>query len=100
MGEPYQFSTVYQKKFLDICFYSNPKTGLYEQFIEILGKEAGKTLYKEFELYMREQELEKYKEFCQRSHPDEHIEANPIIAAAQELIEKRHASLDTVPKLI
>lgn len=100
VGEPYQFSTVYQKKFLDICFYSNPKTGLYEQFIEILGKEAGRTLYKEFELYMREQELEKYKEFCQRSHPDEHIEANPIIAAAQELIEKRHASLDTVPKLI
>ncbi|CAM2787463.1 Ankyrin repeat protein [Legionella steigerwaltii] len=99
VGEPYQFSNIYQKKFLDICFYSNPKTGLYEQFIEILGEEGGKTFYKEFELYMREQELKKYKEFRQHNHPDENLQENPIIVKAQELIEKRQEALQVSPKL-
>ncbi|MCW8410067.1 ankyrin repeat domain-containing protein [Legionella sp. PATHC035] len=98
VGEPYQFSNIYQKKFLDICFYSNPKTGLYEQFIEILGEEGGKAFYKEFELYMREQELKKYTEFRQLNHPDENIQENPIIVAAQELIDKRQAALAASPK--
>ncbi|KTD74041.1 ankyrin repeat domain-containing protein [Legionella tucsonensis] len=93
VGEPYQFSSIYQKKFMDICFYSNPKTGLYEQFIEILGPENGKNFYKEFELYMREQELDRYKEFCKLAHPDENLQENPIIAKAQELIDKRHETL-------
>ncbi|WP_241972140.1 ankyrin repeat domain-containing protein [Legionella cherrii] len=98
VGEPYQFSNIYQKKFLDICFYSNPKTGLYEQFIEILGEEGGKAFYKEFELYMREQELKKYTEFRQRNHPDESVQENPIIVTAQELIDKRQAALPASPR--
>lgn len=95
VGQPYQFSTIYQKKFMDICFYSNPKTGLYEQFIEILGAEEGKVFYKEFELYMREQELNHYKEFRELNFPGENLQENPIILAAQELIEKRHAAIHT-----
>ncbi len=91
VGESYQFSTIYQKKFMDICFYSNPKTGLYEQFIDILGQENGKAFYKEFELYMREQELDRYKEFCTLAHPGERVQENPIIVKAEELIEKRQA---------
>ncbi|MCE0723129.1 ankyrin repeat domain-containing protein [Legionella resiliens] len=93
VGEPYQFSSIYQKKFMDICFYSNPKTGLYEQFIEILGPENGKSFYKEFELYMREQELDRYKELRRLAHPDENLQENPIIVKAQELIDKRHETL-------
>lgn len=93
VGEPYQFSSIYQKKFMDICFYSNPKTGLYEQFIEILGPENGKAFYKEFELYMREQELDRYKEFCRLAHPDENLQENPIVVKAQELVDKRHEAL-------
>ncbi|KTD42011.1 ankyrin repeat domain-containing protein [Legionella parisiensis] len=93
VGEPYQFSSIYQKKFMDICFYSNPKTGLYEQFIEILGPENGKAFYKEFELYMREQELDRYKEFCRIAHPDESLQENPIIIKAQELVDKRYEVL-------
>ncbi|WP_010653148.1 ankyrin repeat domain-containing protein [Fluoribacter dumoffii] len=93
VGKPYQFSTVYQKKFFDICFYSNPKTGLYEEIRQILGEEKGKTFYKEFELYMREQELKQYKEFCELNHPGENVQENPIIVAAQELIEKRQEAL-------
>ncbi|HHT0592647.1 TPA: ankyrin repeat domain-containing protein [Legionella anisa] len=96
VGEPYQFSTIYQKKFMDICFYSNPKTGLYEQFIEILGAENGKSFYKEFELYMREQELERYKKFCRLAHPDKDVHENPIIVKAQELVDKRHEALTSV----
>lgn len=96
VGEPYQFSSIYQKKFMDICFYSNPKTGLYEQFIEILGPENGKSFYKEFELYMREQELVRYKEFCRLAHPDKDLQENPIIVKAQELVDKRHEALTSV----
>ncbi|WP_454780645.1 ankyrin repeat domain-containing protein [Legionella sp. WA2022007384] len=92
VGEPYQFSSIYQKKFMDICFYSNPKTGLYEQFVEILGDEKGKAFYKEFELYMREQELEQYKELRKLTHPGEPLQENPIVVKAEELIEKRQAS--------
>ncbi|MCW8398247.1 ankyrin repeat domain-containing protein [Legionella sp. PATHC038] len=98
VGEPYQFSNIYQKKFLDICFYSNPKTGLYEQFIEILGEEGGKAFYKEFEIFMREQELKKYIEYRQQNHPDENVQENPIIVTAQELIDKRQAALPASPK--
>ncbi|PWY57469.1 hypothetical protein DGG96_01775 [Legionella qingyii] len=93
VGEPYQFSSIYQKKFMDICFYSNPKTGLYEQFIDILGDEKGKAFYKEFELYMREQELEQYKKLHKQTHPGESVQENLIIVKAEELIEKRRESI-------
>ncbi|KTD03251.1 ankyrin repeat domain-containing protein [Fluoribacter gormanii] len=95
VGEPYQFSSIYQKKFMDICFYSNPKTGLYEQFIEILGDEKGRAFYKEFELYMREQELEHYKELHKLTHPGESLQENPIIVEAEELIENRQEAIHT-----
>ncbi|QMT59656.1 ankyrin repeat domain-containing protein [Legionella sp. PC997] len=98
VGEDYKFSSIYQKKFTDICFYSNPKTGLFDQFIEILGDEKGRGFYKEFELYMREQELEHYKELCKRIHPGELLHDNPIVVKAEDLIEKRHEVLSSSPK--
>ena len=93
VGNPYQFSSIYQKKFMDICFYSNPKTGFYEQFIDILGADQGKIFYKEFELFIREKELIKYEEFWQKGHPQNSLLDNPIIRAARDLIEKRQAGL-------
>ncbi len=89
VDDTFQFSSIYQKKFMDICFYSNPKTGLYEQFIEILGEVAGRAFYKEFELYMREKELDKYKAFCESNYPGSDSRHNPIILKAEELIDRR-----------
>lgn len=98
VSEPYQFFTIYQKKFTDICFYSNPKTGFYEQFIDILGEENGKIFYKEFELYIREKELNQYEEFWQRRHPTDNLLDNPIIVDARHIIEERQAVLGERPK--
>lgn len=89
IGEPYQFLNIYQKKFMDICFYSNPKTGLYEQFIDVLGSAEGRLFYKEFELYTREKELRNYEVFWQENHKEEKLELNPIIVKARDLIGKR-----------
>ncbi|WED42166.1 ankyrin repeat domain-containing protein [Legionella cardiaca] len=92
LEQPYKFLNIYQKKFVDICFYSNPKTGLYEQFIDILGTES-KLFYKQFERYVREKELQKYEIFWQKNLKDGDVVSNPIIVEARHLIAKREEEI-------
>ncbi|MDI9819426.1 MULTISPECIES: ankyrin repeat domain-containing protein [unclassified Legionella] len=93
LGKPYRFFNIYQKPFVNICFYSNPKTGLFEQFMDILGEKKGRAFYKEFEIHMREKELAAYEEYRKITYLEEDLSDNPIIVAAHNLIEERREAL-------
>lgn len=66
-----------------ICYYANAKTLLYGEFIDHFGLDQGKSLYKSFSLFSRNQVVKE----CEAHFGSD----NPFVQAGKKIVEDKNA---------
>ncbi|MHB1948042.1 MAG: ankyrin repeat domain-containing protein [Gammaproteobacteria bacterium] len=68
-----------------ICYFANPKTILYQEFVSEFGEKAGKNLYKQFTTFMREKVVEDYEKIVGSK--------DPFVIAGKEVVAHKKNKL-------
>ncbi|MHB1948532.1 MAG: ankyrin repeat domain-containing protein [Gammaproteobacteria bacterium] len=92
----YQKNTqILQSKFKEaLCYFGNPKTLLYEEFVKEFGFDKGKKMYKDFTLFMRERAVAEFTELA--GLENKFSEAGGQIVREKKLARERLFSASSV----
>lgn len=76
---------------IDICYFGNPKSIVFDEFVKEFGPQMGRHLYKEFALFMRENAVMDSEKLLGSKNP--HVRAGKEIVANKKTAAKINSLL-------